>query len=161
MMRSHRKSRGVSLVECLVAMLVLTVGVLAAARCLSVAYGSQKNSIRLSLATSIAQNAMEKIRSEPFMERNITEPLTTLLITDEDELSAAVKARIQSDILPHFPGGQATITVVAAPTSLGSQVILNKLLLVTIDISWQGGRAEPEHFVLTSLISNRVSHKGS
>ena len=125
-----KRSHGVTLVEVLVSIVILGIGLVGVVNCLNAALISNRRASRISLATAIAQNAIENMRSSG------------------DLLSSQVALGDTQ-----FPAGMLTVTV----TDFDVQLRLKR---VRVNVSWNGLRGGVEKVSLDTIISQRMKHVG-
>lgn len=132
-MRLTRRHRGLTLIECLVSILILGLGILGAVQCLNAALLSNLRATRIGLATSLAQNALEDLRSNG--------GAVALGTTTQDVRS------------PELPGGQLTMTV-------ADYAALANVRRVTVVVTWRGVARNTEYYTVETLVYQRTRHVG-
>jgi len=127
-MRNRRE--GFTLIEMLVSILILSIGVIAGALCLSLALTCNLRANRIALATELAQNTIESQRS------------LGDLTTSTTNLGDA-----------RLPGGQIATLVSEYDVQL-------KLKRLRVTVSWTGTKGRQESVVLETIVSKRQKHVG-
>jgi len=135
-MRSTKYERGFTLIECLVSIVILGIGLVGVVGCLTAALISNQKASRTQLATAIAQDTIEDMRSRGF--GSIT----------YDEFPATSE-------VPDLPQGTQTIQITDA---YGGDPRLKR---VAVEISWRSTNGSTSRTRLESVISNRTQHTGS
>lgn len=129
--RHHRHDRGFTLLEALIALLVLTIGLLGAASMLLSSVRNSHNSYLRSQASFIADSLIERMRANPLGiwrgqyngNLNAATPAAPTCASTgctPTQISGTDRAAIASQVLQHLPGGVGSVacTVVgAAPVS--------------------------------------------
>lgn len=169
-MIKNKIHRGVSLVECLVAIVIIGVGLIGGLRCMQVAYITQKNSYANGVSTSLAQAEVEEIRSLK---------VTNYLSNMEAEVSASratastlsdgsrryvqtlnnIIPRLSPQVLQALPQGALTVipngTVFTSVSGTSTEGKMNaKLALVTVIISWVGADGNSKNVTIYTSIVN-------
>jgi Tfp pilus assembly protein PilV len=161
-MATIRRSRGLTLVECLGTLVIFSIGIMGAVQCINAALLAQIKGDRIVLATAIAENEVEKLRNMPIRTPGgATVTVSDALLTDDD-LAAEVKAYINRDIVSLLPGGHVTTTIADPPSNFDPTLqaaAAGMLDQVTVDVWWTGGTGV-EHVTVNTIISNRPKHKG-
>lgn len=154
-----KDARGVTLVEVMVAMVVLTFGALAAIRTFSGIAKSIQYSRFRTVATSLAQEKIQETRQQPYyrvipstavLTLNTTNPSVTYdTVLGEEILSAAGAAYSRFTLIelvePDVSGNLVPVALPAPDTGLKR---------ITVSIVWQAARGERRAFQLPSVLSN-------
>lgn len=135
-MRRVSRLRGLTLIECLVSVVILGIGLVGVAGCLTSALLINKKASDIQLATAIAQDTIEDMRSRGCGS-----------ITYEDFPAVSEVAEL--------PRGVKTIEITDA---YGGDARLKR---VRVDVSWRAPNASTAHVRLETVVSNRTQHTGS
>ena len=122
--------RGMTLIEVLVSITILSLGLVSGMNCLVTALASNQRAAHLALATALAQNAVENQRSSG----NLTSSTTNI-----------------GDAT--LPNGQITVTVSDYNTALN----LKRLLVA---VKWRGTRGEWDSYKMDTVVYIRDKHVG-
>ena len=128
-----RDTRGMTLVECLVAIVILSIGLIGVVGCLTAALVTNHSASDVELASSIAQDTIEDMRSRGF--GSIT--------YGEYPATSAV---------PTLHSGVQTISI--TDNYLGNA----RLKRVSVDISWHTMNNSTSHLRLETAVGNRARH---
>jgi prepilin-type N-terminal cleavage/methylation domain-containing protein len=138
-MRLRRPRHGIAgftLVECLVAIVILAIGLTGAAECLSTALLANQKASRIQLATATAQDTIEDMRSRGF--GRIT----------EEEFPA-------SESVPSLPSGQRTIEIIDSYNGN------DRLKHISVTVSWRSRHGIVSRVHMGTIVSNRTGHVGA
>ncbi len=124
------RRRGITLIEILVSVVILGIGLVAVAACLSTALLTNLRANRIALATEIAQSEIERQRSDGDL--------------------VAYSTALNHQLLPN---GRLTVLV----ADYNAQM---KLTQLTARVTWQGHRARREDVTLVTVVSKRAKHTG-
>jgi len=127
--------RGFTLIECLVAIVILGIGIVGIVGCFTAALLSNQKAEEIQQATAFAQDTIEDMRSRGF--GSVT--------YSEFPASSSMEGLRQ---------GVRTIEIV---DNYGGDV---RLKHVAVEISWGGANQAHPSIRLESLISNRTGHTG-
>lgn len=123
--------RGVSLIEILISVVVLSLGLIAVVNCIHLALVTSLKAYRIDQATAIAESKIEFLRStgEANVNKTVTEPLTDT----------------------NIPHGQVTYEITDYNTSLH----LKKL---RVTVTWSGSRTHQESVEIITLVGDRARY---
>jgi type IV pilus modification protein PilV len=134
--RCSTAQSGFTLIECLVAIVILALGLTGVVGCFTAALVSNQRASHLQLATSIAQDTIEDMRSRGFGG------------VDYDAFPA-------SSTISQLPGGTKTISFTTPYLSNA------RLLKVSVNVSWRNAGGATKHVILQTVLGNRQGHVGS
>ncbi len=134
-MRLRRRAQGFTLIECLVSVVILGMGLVGVVGCLTVALLSSKKASRIQLATAIAQDTIEDMRSRGFGS------------IDYDEFPSTTE-------VPELPGGVKTVEIY---DDFDGDPRLKR---VVVEVSWRSSASNTARCRLETVISNRTEHAG-
>jgi prepilin-type N-terminal cleavage/methylation domain-containing protein len=135
-MRRHRSCRGFTLAECLVAVVILGVGLVAVVGCLTAALLTGQTANHTAVATAAAQDTLEEMRSRGFG-------------------SISYAEFPASSPVAELRQGQRTVEI--TDSYKGD----SRLKKVKVDISWRSRGATTSHVRLETVVSNRAGHRGT
>lgn len=161
--------RGVSLVECLVAIVIIGVGLAGGLRCLQVAYLTQKNSYATGVSTALAQAEIEEMRSLMVtnymnnMEAEVTATRATATTLADGsrryvQTLSNIIPRLSPQVLQALPQGTMTIipNAKAFPSASGTTTegkMNGKLSTANVTISWTGADGNSKNISLITHIN--------
>jgi prepilin-type N-terminal cleavage/methylation domain-containing protein len=131
-----RGKRGFTLIECLVATLILSLGLVGVIGCLTVALLGNQKASQTQLATAVAQSTIEDMRSRGF--GSIT--------AEEFPESAPVEGL-----------HEGTRRIAITEDYRGNP----RLKHVQVEVSWRGMNGAAARVELESVVGNRAGHSGS
>ena len=149
---SKRYQSGFSLIELIVVIFILAVGLCSVASLFIAGMVSSRQAQRMSAATYEAQRQLERMRSAGFNGCLVDSDIFT---TAEGYTIVEVqpdKTGILSFPVPQLPEGQGLAEIRYYDPGTGAYP---NLKVITITISWVGGRPTSGQTVLTSFIANR------
>ncbi len=126
-MRCHH---GITLIEVLVSVTILSIGLIGVANCFTAAVLSNKKASRIALATAVAQSTIENMRGSGNLE----------------EIDEALND-------PALPEGRVSVQV----SDYQPQWALRQ---VTVEVVWRGYRSRTESVRLETIVSRRAKHTG-
>ena len=147
---TYRTSRGLTLLECLAAVLILGLGLVGVVGSMTAALLSNQKASDMQLATAIAQGTIEEMRSLGFGEVDYTSfPATCTKITVDpvsgDPMDALAALR------------SATKTTVITTSYTGNA----KLKKVSVKVAWVGRNGKNSSVTLETIITNRQGLTGT
>ena len=131
-MKCLRKVAGFSLIECLVAILILGIGVVGVAGMFTYASVSEKKASFMAKAREVADNTLESVRVDGYA-----------------GLSGSAGSR--SIATPGLPRATGVIAWQSYPTGSGE----NGLKLVAVNINWQWSKATSGKYRAATLVSEQ------
>lgn len=145
-------SRGLSLVECLVSIVVVSLGLLAVVQCLYAALLTNQRSNRIALASAVAQQEIEDIRSlsvAGYIAQKQSEAASgTVTVTTVNGVT--IIAGRPAD--PLLLKGTQTVTI-NDYTDNTTPAINNRLKTVTSTVTWLGNNTKTESVRLTTVMA--------
>jgi prepilin-type N-terminal cleavage/methylation domain-containing protein len=136
-MKPFFNRQGLTFIECIVALVILGVGIVGVVGCLTAALISNQKASDLQLATAIAQNTIEDMRSYGF---------GSVTYDDFPETSE----------VPELHGGQRAIVI--TDNHNGEE----RLKKVEVTVSWRSrNNQQTARVYLETVIGNRATHTGS
>jgi prepilin-type N-terminal cleavage/methylation domain-containing protein len=140
----HAPARGLTLIECLVAVVILGIGLVAMLQCVNAALVTDQRANRYTLAAARANTIIEEIRSYgvPHYIFNATGAEGTALT-----LRRAVPATLD------LPEGQESIIIA---TYTADSALTSKMWVATVTITWTSHETRTERVALATLVSNRT-----
>jgi prepilin-type N-terminal cleavage/methylation domain-containing protein len=152
--RRERRLAGFSLIELIVVIFILAVGLTSVASLFIAGIVSSRQAQRMSAAAYEAQRQMERVRSIGFNNCLVDPDIFTTADGYEILVVNADKTGIMGFPVPQLPEGQGQIEIEYYNPGAG---IYANLKIVTITITWTGGKPTGGQTVLTSFIANRPS----
>lgn len=153
-MRDRPRIRGISLVECLVAVVVLSIGLVTVIQCLNAALIYNNRANRVAIATARAVALVQEVRSfsvDQYKQYKTAQNGTGGVVVTTSGTTMTVT---QPTTIPRvLTNGTETITLAQYT---GDATINSKVYQVTVDVAWTGVRKLTEHYVLVTCISNRT-----
>jgi prepilin-type N-terminal cleavage/methylation domain-containing protein len=148
---NQRAQRGFTLIECLVAIVILGLGIVGVVGCFTAALLSNQKASNIQLATSLAQSVIENMRSYGFGSityDNFPASIDKNTISDNKDISDLAEQ------LGRLHSGRATTTIT---NNYNGDARLKQ---VAVEISWRSINNSHPTVRLESVISNRTGHTG-
>lgn len=139
---NRRRCRGFTLIECLVSIVLLSIGLVGVIGTLTAALIANQRASDTQLAGAIAQTTIEEMRSLGFGN-----------VTYDDFPATATSATLPD--LAELHGAQRTIAIV---DSYGGNSRLKK---VTVTVSWRGRNGQNSSVMTETIVTNRTGHLGT
>ena len=143
---NRRAQRGFTLIECLVAILILALGIVGIVGCFTAALLSNQKASNLQLATSLAQGIIENMRSYGFGSityDNFPASINKDTTGNEDVVNLAEQLSL-------LHSGVATTTIT------NNYDGDSRLKHVAVEVSWRSFNASHPKIRLETVISNRI-----
>ncbi len=132
---TRRPKAGFTLIELIISIVILGIGLVGVVGCLTAALVSNQKASRTQLATAIAQDTIEDMRSRGFG------------VIDYTNYPA-------SQTVSGLPQGSETVAITDA---YGGDARLKK---VSVEVSWGSTNASTSRVRLETIVSNRAHHSG-
>jgi len=139
-----KKRRGFSLIETMIAVLALSFIVLCFGAAFPTASRLRSKAEYITLATTLAQQKLEQIRSVKFADLTYS-GLRTAAIIDVSPTSAPYSITTASGLASALPGGAGTVTITDEATGLKR---------ARVDISWTDAVSTGNSVALVSFIAD-------
>lgn len=155
MQRRRRWHYGVTLMECLISLVVLAIGVVAAVQCLNMAMAMNLKNNRVAMATTIARGTFDDVfgQSVDGYKENMAELPGAKITTSGTTWTGEVPLTPPVDDEQYDPNDdrqksvffpQGSKRVVIAPRTGDATEVQGKLFVVTVTISWQSGQGRQD-----------------
>jgi prepilin-type N-terminal cleavage/methylation domain-containing protein len=133
MAKSRRRQRGLTLIECLVSIGILSLGLIAVCGALAAALASNQKASQMQLATAVAQDAMEEMRSRGF-----------------GSITYYEFPPVQP--VPGLHGGTRKVEI---EDSYGG---CERLKRAAVTVLWRGTNGHTQQVRLETIVGNRAGH---
>jgi prepilin-type N-terminal cleavage/methylation domain-containing protein len=151
-MKRFNNRRGLTFIECLVALVILGVGIVGVVGCLTAALISNQKASDIQLATAIGQNIIENMRSYGFGSIDYTDFPASI----DKDTTGSNDVEVLAEQLSHLHSGLATTTIT---DNYNGSARLKKVVVV---VSWRSRNNQAAaRVILTSVVGNRARHAGS
>lgn len=149
-MRAYRNSRGLTLLECLAAVLILGLGMVGVIGSMTAALLSNQKASDMQLATAIAQGTVEQMRSLGFGE------------VDYESFPASCTKTTADPVTGETMDALAALRSATKTTVITSNYTGNaKLKKASVKVTWVGRNGQSNSVTLETLITNRQGLTGT
>lgn len=150
---------GVTLVEVLVAVLVLSLGIISAANCMTAAFSTTQKAQRIAMATAIAGGRLEEVRTDGFVNTitniTMTSGVGTLDTTNNytEKTTGTVKNGLTDDQKKALPG--VTLITTTSYYNDAANLRTNMIMQVVVKVEWTGAKNKRNNVTITTYMSDR------
>jgi len=145
-MRSRRQ--GFTLVEMLVSILILAIGLVGGAMCLSLALTSNLRANHIALATELTQSEIERQRSEGDL------AIGTFTVTNLNDPDLLEDDNLKYYYTSQLPQGRLDRVITNDDTQLNTR-------RVTVEVSWTGKHQQRESVQMVTIAYKREKHQAT
>jgi Tfp pilus assembly protein PilV len=140
-----KKRSGLSLIEVMIAVMLLSFTVTVFASLFPIAMRLRSKSENVTRATTLAQQKIEQLRSQPYANLNYT-VLRAANIIDASPTTSPFSFTSVNSLTSSLPEGSGTLTITDAATDLKR---------VDVTLTWGGLVANGNTVTMTTLIANK------
>jgi Tfp pilus assembly protein PilV len=140
-----KKRSGLSLIEVMIAVMLLSFTVTVFASLFPIAMRLRSKSENVTRATTLAQQKIEQLRAQPYANLNYT-ALRAANIIDASPTTSPFSFTSVNSLTSSLPEGSGTLTITDAATDLKR---------VDVTLTWGGLVANGNTVTMTTLIANK------